>query len=852
VSSALSPWSGEFADTVLERKFQDAAFGENRRHGIILLAIILGSGILFFANDFRHWGTELFAPVVGIRSGMLAITLGALALVARARGPRDLEWLIWGAQITLFLGAAIIFRLVPSPLALAVALSLVLVNFLVFPLASWRLAAGGALFSALFLIALYARPDPLPPYFIGVAIAFLMVNLIGMAVHRRDNRLRRAQFAGLEREQTRSREATESEARFRSLADSLPNLVWALSPDGDCVWVNRSWLDFTGFPLESQLGDGWLGRIHRDDRAALLGELKASFTALKPFQAEHRLLARDGTSRAMVVSGAPWFHADGSLAGYIGGCTDATERIRKEDEVRRRSDLGEAIRRVQALAFEDLPLQELLERTLRIVTGLPGLQANRRGALFLAENENRQLRMIAHHGLGAAAELCATVPYGRCICGRTADQERIIECEHVDHRHDACLPGMEDHGHICIPLHGSRGILGVLNLSPPAGRVLDETEREFLNAVARTLGTILERREMEESLRRERDFSHSVINALPGIFFLFDRNGRAILWNRQFEEITGYGTDEIRTMSPLRFIEEADRERVGREIERVFATGRGRAEGLLRPKRGEPIAFDFTGMRYDAPDGPCLLGTGLEISERHAMEEALKRSNADLEDFAYAISHDLQEPLRMVSSYLSLLRRRHQGRIDKEADDFIEFAVDGSQRMQQMIHDLLEYSRVSSRGAVPSPVDSGQVLRLARDNLARAIADSGAAVESGDLPVVLADGSQLMRLFQNLVGNAIKYRDAARPPRVRIDARATDGEWHFTVADNGIGIEPQYFERIFRVFQRLHSRSEFPGTGIGLAVCKRIVERHGGRIWLESTPGEGSTFHFTLPAAAPD
>lgn len=733
MSTALSPLSGEFADAALERKFQLATFAENHRHARVLLLILLGTGILFFANDFRHWGTDLFRPVVTVRSGMIAITFGALLWLRSIRTPVGLDRLIWTTQVVLFLCAAQVFHLVPSPLALAVAILLILINYLVFPVAFWRLALGGVFFSILFLFALFAGPNPLPPYFLGIMIVLVMVNLVGIAIQRRDNGLRRLQFAGLEAELERSRQLQESEARFRS---------------------------------QTQLED--------------------------------------------------------------------------------------AARRVLALAFEDLPIQALLERTLAIVTGLPGLQANRRGALFLADPEMRQLRMIAHHGVGAAAEYCATVPFGHCICGRTADLQEILECSHVDERHDACLPGMEDHGHICIPLHGSQGVRGVLSLSPPAGCTLATMEKDFLMTVARTLATILERRDMEAKLRREKDFSESVINALPGIFYLFDASGRPALWNHQLETVTGYGPEEIRLLKPLDLIAEVDRPRIAGEIEKAFETGQCRAEGLLQPKQGDPIAFDFTGMRYDSSDGPCLLGMGVEVSERHAMEEALKRSNADLEDFAYAISHDLQEPLRMISSYLSLLRRRYEGKIDKEADDFIAFAVDGSHRMHQMIHDLLEYSRVSSRGAEPRPVDSGEALQGACDNLVRAIADNGATVDAGPLPVIMADASQLMRLFQNLVGNAIKYRDSGRNPKVSVTACRTDGEWRFAVADNGIGIDSKYYDRIFRVFQRLHSRAEFPGTGIGLAVCKRIVERHGGRIWLESTPGEGSTFYFTLPAPGED
>ncbi|MFZ5917281.1 MAG: ATP-binding protein [Chloroflexota bacterium] len=228
--------------------------------------------------------------------------------------------------------------------------------------------------------------------------------------------------------------------------------------------------------------------------------------------------------------------------------------------------------------------------------------------------------------------------------------------------------------------------------------------------------------------------------------------------------------------------------------------------------------------------------------------QELERSNRELEQFAYVASHDLQEPLRMVSSYTQLIARRYRGQLDADADEFIAFAVDGANRMQQLIQDLLSYSRVNTRGQPFAATDCHTVLGQVRVNLSAAIAESGALVTNDELPVVMADQGQVVQLFQNLIGNAIKFHKPGEPPRVHVSAQKTSEVWTFSVRDNGIGIEPQYHERIFVIFQRLHAREEYPGTGIGLAICKRIVERHGGRMWVESELGEGATFYFTLPA----
>jgi PAS domain S-box-containing protein len=243
-----------------------------------------------------------------------------------------------------------------------------------------------------------------------------------------------------------------------------------------------------------------------------------------------------------------------------------------------------------------------------------------------------------------------------------------------------------------------------------------------------------------------------------------------------------------------------------------------------------------------------------ELAVRDAKEK-LERSNRDLEQFAYIASHDLQEPLRMVASYTQLLAQRYGEKLDQDARDFINYAVDGATRMKQLIEDLLSYSRVTSKGRPAAAVDTRNSVAQAVRNLELAISETQAEIVCGNLPTVRADAVQVAQIFQNLFGNAVKFHTPGVPPRICVDAhRSPDYPrcWLFRVTDNGIGIEPKFFDRVFAIFQRLHTRREYPGTGIGLAVCQKIVDRHGGRIWIESEPGKGTRILFTLPEETPE
>jgi len=375
---------------------------------------------------------------------------------------------------------------------------------------------------------------------------------------------------------------------------------------------------------------------------------------------------------------------------------------------------------------------------------------------------------------------------------------------------------------------------------------------------------ITQRTWAEESLRgSEERFRMAVEAAEMGTWF-WNIQQDEISWSEKFRTLFGLTSNAKLTYKAiLQVIHPDDRQRIDQSVKNTLELGVPydmeyrvvwldssvhwiAAKGSAR-RSPEGVAVEMQGIAMDVTERKNAQEAQKHDEARERRSVELKRSNDDLQQFAYIAAHDLQEPLRMVASYTQLLSRRYKGKLDSDADEFIGYAVDGAHRMQLLIGDLLAYCRVGTTGKELRETSSEAALEQALLNLQGAIQESSGVVTHDPLPIVIADGAQLVQLFQNVVGNAIKYR-SAELPRVHVSAKKNGGkEWIFSMRDNGLGIDPQYFEKIFAMFQRLHGREEFSGTGIGLTVCKKIAERHGGRMWVESEPGKGSTFYFALP-----
>jgi PAS domain S-box-containing protein len=604
----------------------------------------------------------------------------------------------------------------------------------------------------------------------------------------------------------------EGEGRFRTLANNIPQLAWMADEKGYIFWYNDRWFDYTGTTHEEMAGWGWQKVHHPDHVRQVVEKITHCFRTGEIWEDTFPLRGRDGSYRLFLSRAVPIRDPEGKILRWFGTNTDISES--KESGAKYRGLLEAA---PDAMVVVD--------QGGKIV--LLNVQAEKQFGYSRDELVGQKVKNIIPKGF--AERLIAD---GTRSAAEALAQQIGTGIELIARRKN-----------------GSEFPIEIM-LSP-----LESAEGTLVTAAIRDISV---RRAAEKHLAQMEGRYRGLLEAAPDAMVVVNQRGEIVLLNVQAEKQFGYSRDELVGQKVTNIIPEGFAERLVADalrpedeaLAQQIGTG---IELIARRKNGSEFPIEIMLSPLESAGGILVTAAVRDITARKQAEanllnkvEELNRSNEELGQFAYIASHDLQEPLRMVASYTQLLSRRYKGKLDSDADEFIAFAVGGASHMQRLIQDLLTYSRVGTKGRELLDISSEAALQQALINLRGAIEEKSALVTHDTLPSVMADESQLIQLFQNLVGNAIKYQNPGIP-RVHISA-ARNGckKWMFSVKDNGLGIDSQYFEKIFGMFQRLHKREEFAGTGIGLAICKKIVERHGGSISVESQPGQGSTFRFAL------
>jgi PAS domain S-box-containing protein len=618
----------------------------------------------------------------------------------------------------------------------------------------------------------------------------------------------------------------ESEERYRGVVENTTAIILRVTPHGVITFANGRALDFFGFTAGELLGRHAVGTIIPElgtsgrDLASMVRDIAAH---PERFQLNENENVRKNGERVWVEwTDSGIYDEEGRLSEFLAVGIDATARKRAE----------------QALRESEEQFRSVLDNSADVIYRY-NLQTRKYEYFSPASKDVYRMTPEQMTTMGQADALARAHP---------EDGPRVARE----------LKQIEEKGSGQIDVRWRVDSDEYRWLSTSITIVRDASGRPlYRDGIVRDVTNL---KQAEQALRESEERARALVRYAPtGIYELDFKGRKFISVNDAMCRILGYTREELFAIGPMDLLDEESRARFANRVKRTLA--------------GQPVdeTVDYRAIRKDgsvidavlyvtfSAGGDRALVVAHDVTERKQGERRLretlaelKRSNEDLEQYAYVASHDLQEPLRMVANYVELLRQRYQGQLDDKADKYIRYAANGAIRMQELVHDLLTYSRVGRSELTMKPVSLDRVVTQARENLSVAIGLDDALIESGPLPIVSGDESQLVQLFQNLIDNGIKFRGKELPV-IRIDAetrRQGDAEMvTISVADNGIGIDPKQQDRIFRLFQRLHTQEEYPGTGIGLAVCKRIVERQGGTIRVESELGRGSTFTFTLPAA---
>ncbi len=731
----------------------------------------------------------------------------------------------------------------------------------------------------------------------------------------------------------------ESQERLRTLMTIAPVGIFLTDPQGRCHYVNQRWCEMAGISLAQALDEGWMERLHPDDRQRVTDAWEKMVQAEGQWELEYRFLSPEGNVTWVLGRATALRDARGRISGYIGINIDITERKQAEENLR---ESQQSYRRLietcpNSIGFIDLEGKlALCNQQTATLYGYESpkdligkfafefiapqdrdaARASLEQALAGREIHDVEYEMLKRDGTPFYARISGSLvtdaagqPLGIIAITQDISEHRRAEqaLRESEERYRSTIDALNALIHVVdrelrfvLFNQKMRETLQQLGISKdPIGqhlfeiftflpdKVRQEYEKVFETGQMQTTqeatqigqqerwsetrkipifdstGTpfrvitivhdITEHKQAEQAVRESELKFRSLVDQAAEMLYLHDLDGNILDVNQAAVTHTGYTKSELLQLKTSDIDPDyVEREDQGRFWDNLTADEPLIFEARHQRKDGSIFPVEVTLGKVELGDDTYLLALVSDITERKRAEEKLQqyaadleRSNQELEQVATIISHDLREPLRMVTGHLRLLAQDYSDRLDTTGQESINYAIDGAIRMQAMIQDLLTYARVGTRDRSLQPVDCEVSLEQALMNLQVAIQESNAEISHDPLPTVMVDDVEMTQLFQNLISNAIKFRGEP-PPQVNVSAKQEEQEWLFSVRDNGIGIDPVQSERIFQVFQRLHTKEEYPGTGMGLAICKKIVERHGGRIWVESEPEQGSTFYFTL------
>ena len=665
----------------------------------------------------------------------------------------------------------------------------------------------------------------------------------------------------------------ESEARYRAIMDQAADVIIVNDQKGRIIDVNQKACRSLGYSREELLSRSIQDIDPETIKTGIHLKIWDGVIAGSSFTFESRHRRRDGSTFPVEETLGPVRLPTGQA--ILGIVRDITERKRDES-------YHETGRKILQLLNEPATMQEMLHRVLNTFKASIGVDAvgirlhNKEDFPYFSHigfskdflmKENSLLSQNKEGGYcrGANGQPSLDCTCGLVISGRTDpsnplftnggsawtnDSSTLLDLTSSEdprsHPRNTCIH--QGYASIAlVPIRGDGQIVGLLQFNSHKKGFFSQEGVESLELIAENIGMAILRKKAEDALSASENRYHVLVDSADeGI--VVEQDGMLRFVNPATVALTGFPEEKLKSVPFITFIDPEDRSMVE---ERHHKRSRGESDLLrsvfrLTTANGSTRWVEMNAIAIEWEEKPATLNFLKDVTERLTAEEDIKRSNTELQQFAFVASHDLQEPLRMVVSYLTLLEKKYQNELDPEAQEFIHYAVDGGERMRHLIDDLLEYSRVDTKGKEFDLVDMNEAVKSTLDDLAVLIEENRAEIIVDILPTVVADRSQVVRVFQNLIGNALKFR-GTEPPRIHVSAKQGAREWTFEVKDNGIGFDMQYADKIFMMFQRLHTRAEYQGTGIGLAIVKKIVERHGGQIWAESEEGKGTSFFFTIP-----